>query len=74
MLAITAGKLYWLILIGLIGMGFVMYGRKRPDTVALLTGIVLLAYPYFVSSTGWSIATAAAILLVFVVLKKIVRL
>ncbi len=73
-LAITAGKLYWLILIGLVGMGFLMYGRKRPDTVALLTGIVLLVYPYFIASTAWSIAAGLAIILVFVVLKKIVRI
>lgn len=29
-----------------------MYGRKRPDGTAMVTGIVLMVYPYFIGSFG----------------------
>ena len=32
-------------------MGFFIYGRKQMRAVPLVCGIVLMVYPYFVSST-----------------------
>lgn len=33
-----------------IGTGFIVYGRKQRKGVALLSGIILVVYPYFVDS------------------------
>ncbi len=35
-------------LLGAIGMGYIVYGRKQFKGSALVAGIVLCAYPYFV--------------------------
>jgi len=74
LLLISIGLIYWDILISLVGAGFFMYGRKRPDGTAMITGIVLMIYPYFIGSIGWSIAIGIAICAIYIFLKKIVRL
>jgi membrane protein implicated in regulation of membrane protease activity len=33
---------------GSIGMGYIVYGRKQHKGIALLSGIVLCVFPYFV--------------------------
>jgi len=74
MLLFTAGGLYWDLFIGLIGAGFIMYGRKRPDIAAIVAGLILVAYPYFVSSVAWDIAIGVAIIAVYFFLKRVVRI
>lgn len=74
MLAISTGMLYWDLFISLIGMGFFMYGKKRPDYVALFSGIVIMVYPYFVSSLAASIGIGAGIIVLYYILKKFVGL
>ena len=74
MLLITAGMLYWGVFIGLIGMGFLMVGKKRADAPAIITGIILVAYPYFIGSLGWNIAVGCLVVGAYVVLKKVVRI
>ena len=74
MLLISIGGIYWDLLISLIGMGFIMYGRKRPDSVALVAGIVLVAYPYFISSVAWDIVVGLVIVAVYIFLKCVVRI
>jgi len=71
---IAIGEIYWDILISLVGLGFFMYGRKRPDVVALLTGLIIMVYPYFIASLGWSILVGLIIIAVYAFLKRIVRL
>jgi hypothetical protein len=71
MLLIAIGVLYWGIFISLVGMGFFMYGKKRPDGIAMITGIVLMVYPYFISSVGWSIAAGVIVLAAYLVARKI---
>lgn len=46
------------LLIGLVGMGFFLYGKKQQDYGALLTGMALCVFPYFVGSLvlTWLIA------------------
>ena len=36
-------------LFGAVGTGFFMYGKKQMDYKFLISGIILLVYPYFVS-------------------------
>ena len=74
MLLITAGGLYWDLLISLIGMGFLVYGKKRPDVVAIFAGVVLVIYPYFISSLAWDIAIGVAIIAAYLFLKRVIRI
>jgi len=43
--------LLWGLLFGSIGLGYVIYGRKQKNNVAFLSGLALIAFPYFVSGT-----------------------
>jgi len=45
-------SLWWGLLFGSIGMGFLVYGKRQKAPVPLLCGIGLIAFPYFVSN-GW---------------------
>jgi hypothetical protein len=45
-------KLILGLLFGSIGSGYFIYGRKRSNIIALLAGLALCVFPYFVSS-GW---------------------
>ena len=74
MLLISAGMLYWGVFIGLIGMGFLMVGKRRSDALAIVTGVVLVAYPYFIASLFWNIAVGAFVVGAYLFLKKVVRL
>jgi len=42
--------LFWAVLFGSVGLGFFMYGRKQSAIVPLVCGVVLMAFPYFVSN------------------------
>lgn len=46
----NTSAIMWGVLFGSIGMGYVMYGRKQRRGVALLSGIILCAFPYFISN------------------------
>ena len=41
----------WGMLFSMIGIGFFMYGKRQKALVPLICGLVLMIYPYFVSST-----------------------
>lgn len=74
MLLITTGGLFWDMFISLIGVGFIMYGRKRPDAASLIAGIILVIYPYFIKSIEWDIAIGVIIIAVYIFLKRVVRI
>lgn len=74
MLLIEAGLLYWGIFISLVGMAFFMYGKKRPDPAALIAGIVLMIYPYFIRSLWVSIGIGVGMIALYFFLRKIVQL
>jgi len=42
--------LLWSVLFSSIGLGFFVYGRKQRSLMPLLTGLVLMSYPYFVDT------------------------
>ena len=44
-------SLLWGLLFGSIGLGFFIYGRRQKTVVPLVCGVVLMVFPYFVSST-----------------------
>ena len=43
--------LLWGVLFSSIGLGFFIYGKKQRKVVPLISGIALIAYPYFISNT-----------------------
>jgi len=74
MLLLTTSGLFWDMFISLIGVGFIMYGRKRPDAAALIAGLILVIYPYFIKSIEWDIAVGITIIIVYIFLKRVVRI
>ncbi len=57
----TSASLLWGLLFGSIGVGYFIYGKKQGRFVALLSGIVLCIFPYFVSNS-WLMAILGAVL------------
>jgi len=44
-------SLLWGLLFGSIGLGFFVYGKKQGRGVPLVSGIALMAFPYFVTNS-----------------------
>jgi hypothetical protein len=44
------GTLFISIIFGIVGMGYIAYGRRQQKPLPLLIGIALGIYPYFVSN------------------------
>jgi hypothetical protein len=61
------GALYSSILIGLLGTGLFLYGKKQASIRCLLAGVGLCVFPYFVTSVllMWGITTATLAALFF---------
>ena len=55
-------SLLWGLLFGSIGLGFFIYGKKQNAPVALMSGIGLMVFPYFVSSTWLMVLCGAALM------------
>ena len=49
-------------LFGAIGAGYLVYGRKQRRGIALLSGLVLMVFPYFVSNVWLSLLIGAALM------------
>jgi len=57
------------LLFGSFGMGYFIYGKKQSKAVPLISGIVLCAYPYFVTNPFWFFAVG----IILVVLPFVVK-
>ena len=57
------GGLFLSLAIGTVGTGFFIYGLKQRRPPQLVGGIVLSAYPYFVSNPWLMVGIAAAVVL-----------
>ncbi|MGH8028189.1 MAG: hypothetical protein ACREO0_15835 [Pseudoxanthomonas sp.] len=44
-------SLLWGLLFGSVGLGYFIYGKNQKALVPALCGVVLMIFPYFVSST-----------------------
>lgn len=71
---ISAGIIFWGIMISMVGVVFLRYGKKNADVLTIIAGLVLMIYPYFISSLGWSIFAGLLICGIFVFLKRVVNL
>ena len=47
----SPSSLIWELLFSAAGAGYFIYGKKRRATVPFVCGLVLMVFPYFVSST-----------------------
>jgi hypothetical protein len=65
-----SAQLLWGVVFGSIGIGYFLYGKKRKATVPLLSGIVLMVYPYFITNN----IALVCIGVVFTLLPAFVRL
>lgn len=45
--------LLWSMLFGSVGLGYFVYGRKQQRVAALVSGLSLMIYPWFVADTAW---------------------
>jgi hypothetical protein len=43
--------LLWGLLFGSIGLGYFVYGKKQRRGIPLLSGVALMAFPYFVTNS-----------------------
>jgi len=60
----------WGIVFGIIGMGYFSFGKKRDNTVFLLSGIALMVFPYFVEGLSLNIIVGVIlVILPFVSMK-----
>jgi len=49
------------IIAGAVGMGYIVYGRRQVKFSAVIAGVLLCAYPYFVDSVGWQLVVGAVL-------------
>jgi hypothetical protein len=58
----NASSLFWGLIFGSFGLGFVMYGKKQKAVVPLVCGLVLMVFPYFISNTILLVAIGVALM------------
>jgi hypothetical protein len=47
------GNLFFGVVAGAIGVGYLVYGRRQRKLVPVIAGVLLCVYPYFVDSGLW---------------------
>jgi hypothetical protein len=57
-----ASSLFASMMIGTIGFGFFLYGKKQQRWPQLVTGLVLMIFPYFVGGVALMLAISGAVL------------
>ncbi len=58
----TTAYLFWGLVFGSIGFGYFLYGKKQPSIMALVCGLSLMIYPYFIAST-WAMVGIGVVLM-----------
>ena len=57
----SEGTLIWGVLFGAIGLGYCVYAKQQRSGMALLSGVGLMIFPYFVSNL-WLMLLIGAVL------------
>ena len=57
----SSASLLWGLLFGSIGMGYFVYGKRQGRAIALVSGMALMVFPYFV--TSWYLIVLIGIVL-----------
>jgi hypothetical protein len=55
-------SLFWGLLFGSIGLAYLVYGRRQGTIVPYVSGLALIAFPYFVSGTFALVAIGIALI------------
>jgi len=55
--------------LGSVGVGYFIYGKKQGKPIPLVAGIILMVFPYFVSSLIGMIAIGILVILIPAVIK-----
>ena len=58
----NTATLLWGVVFGSIGMGYFIYGKRQSAPVPLIAGVLLMAFPYFVSSAWATVLIGAALM------------
>lgn len=58
----NASSLFWGMILGSIGLGFFVYGKKQKAIVPLVTGVGLFIIPYFISNIYILLISAALLI------------
>lgn len=57
----NVAALLWGALFSSIGLGYFMYGKSQTRILLLISGVMLMAYPYFVSGAWWTFVIGAGL-------------
>lgn len=61
---VDTGAMLLAVFFGALGAGYALYGRKQRAVAPLLSGVLLMVFPYFVSGTLMTLLVGAAIAVV----------
>ena len=62
--------LMWGVILGSIGFGFLIYGKKQKAIVPLISGVGLMVFPYFTSNVFILVATGVIFIALPFLLKR----
>ena len=54
-------SLLWGVLFGSLGFGYFLYGKKQGAVIPLVCGLLLMVFPYFISSTALVVLVGMAL-------------
>ncbi len=60
----STSYLLWSLLVSSIGLGYFLYGKKFENLIALISGLLLMIYPYFIQNILISIIIGIILLVV----------
>ncbi|MCX6356278.1 MAG: hypothetical protein NT045_00085 [Candidatus Aureabacteria bacterium] len=58
----STGSIFWGMIFGAIGAGYIMYGRRQQRAVPLISGIALCVIPYFVANAFLTVIIGIALM------------
>ena len=60
----STASIVWGMLFGAIGGGYMLYGHKQKQLVALVCGLLLMVFPYFVDNAWGLVLIGAALMFI----------
>jgi hypothetical protein len=58
----SSATLLWGLVFGSFGLGYTMYGKKQQKLMPFISGVLLMAFPYFISSPILLVIIGAALM------------
>ena len=59
---LSASSLFANVFVSAVGFGIVLYGKKQRRAPQLVTGLVLMVFPYFVTEAMWMLTIAGVLI------------